>query len=1123
MRYFGFTILLIVFVVSVSLMSHLPVLAQNHQYFEDFFATQHRDILATTAWWDTLAGEIRLYEFEGMTLISSNDTPDYADDIVIEGDHAFVADEATGLLVFDISDPSAPSLAGSYDTAGIARSVEVAGDYAIVADDHAGIVAIDISDPSNPSLLGTYNTPGFAYDVAISGDMAFVADDTEGLQIIDISDPTNPSLVGSYNTPGFALGVGIAGDWAYVIDATHILVFDISDPTNPTMVRSEGTPEYSQAIAIEGDYAYVANGAFGILVFNISITPAIWEVTSLDTPGFAYRIFISGDYAYVADGDAGLLEIDITDPHHPVLNSSYDTSGTARGCAVAGVHTYVADRESGLAVVNVANLVSPAVLVGSCATPGVADDVAQSGDYALVADQSSGLEIFDIGDPTNPILVGSYDTPGTAGNVAITGKHVYVADHAAGMQVIDITDPGSPTLLATYSGLGIGWDVAIAGDYAILVGSFPTLHVIDISDPTNPTQAGSCNTGDFVIGVAVAGDYAYLAAEEADLQVIDISNPTNPILAGSCNVAGYAIDIALAGDHAYLAYSPTEIFEDAGGLKVFDITDPTNPTLVGSCNEPHIAYDVVTDGDLAYVAGMMISEDGDYGGLHVIDISDPYNPVPIEIFDTPGTGYGIERAGDYAFLADSDGGLQVIQVAWRMYDRLNNLGQSLPLDQSDVTIASVKIATAQTDSISWNVSADNGLTWQRFLPGDLWRVLSFKGSDLLWRSTHDYQFDGINPACSYLQVDWLFEGAAIDSIVDVPGDQGGQVRIYTTRSGYDIPDEQNHPVTMYYVWRRIDDLPATETLQDPMSPATSGSRGHGAAGSPATMAWPEYLGQLPLTESEGRFLLRSFAQLTSQDFPPGTWEIVGSMPGAQQDQYIHLTPTLADSMDGEIPFAVYLVSAHTTEPLIWFLSLPDSGYSVDNIEPAIPTGLAVAYAAAGNQLSWSPSPDEDFQYFKIYRGPVPDFVPAPENLVHLTSSTDWLDEVADPWDHHYQVAAVDHAGNESAAASPETVVDVEGASPPTRFVLYPNSPNPFNPSTTIRFDVPAGGCRVVIEIFNAQGRLVRKLWDDPTPAGMHRVAWQGTDHRERRVATGVYFCRLRAPAYTATLKMLLIQ
>jgi hypothetical protein len=328
---------------------------------------------------------------------------------------------------------------------------------------------------------------------------------------------------------------------------------------------------------------------------------------------------------------------------------------------------------------------------------------------------------------------------------------------------------------------------------------------------------------------------------------------------------------------------------------------------------------------------------------------------------------------------------------------------------------------------------------------------------------------------------------------------------------------------MYYVWRRIDDLLATNAIEDPTRQTAMFHAGRKTAEPIAKRDSPEYLSQFPLTESEGRFLLRSPAQFLSQDFPPGTWEIVGSMPGAQQDQYIHLTPTLGDSVGGEIPYSVYLVSAHTTEPLIWFLSLPDSGYSVDNIAPAIPTGLAVSYAAAGNQLSWNPSPDEDFQYFKIYRGSTPDFVPAPENLIHVTISTEWFDEVTNPWDHYYQVAAVDHAGNESEAASPETVVEVEASPLPARFVLYQNSPNPFNPSTTIRFDVPAGGGRVVIEIFDAQGRLVRKLWEEQSPAGKHRVTWQGTDHRERRVATGVYFCRLQAPGYTETLKMLLVQ
>ena len=67
-----------------------------------------------------------------------------------------------------------------------------------------------------------------------------------------------------------------------------------------------------------------------------------------------------------------------------------------------------------------------------------------------------------------------------------------------------------------------------------------------------------------------------------------------------------------------------------------------------------------------------------------------------------------------------------------------------------------------------------------------------------------------------------------------------------------------------------------------------------------------------------------------------------------------------------VPWSVYYISAHTTTPSIFFDSPPDSGYSVDNIAPGVPLGMSVAYnTGSGNELAWDPSPEPDFQYYRM--------------------------------------------------------------------------------------------------------------------------------------------------------------
>ena len=125
--------------------------------------------------------------------------------------------------------PTNPTLTGTFNTSGFAAGVTIAGRYAYVADDAAGLQIIDISDPTNPTLTGTFNTSGFAGGVTLAGRYAYVADDAAGLQIIDISDPTNPTLTGTFNTSGFAGGVTLAGRYAYVADdAAGLQIIDIN-------------------------------------------------------------------------------------------------------------------------------------------------------------------------------------------------------------------------------------------------------------------------------------------------------------------------------------------------------------------------------------------------------------------------------------------------------------------------------------------------------------------------------------------------------------------------------------------------------------------------------------------------------------------------------------------------------------------------------------------------------------------------------------------------------------------------------------------------------------------------------------------------------------------------------
>ena len=106
----------------------------------------------------------------------------------------------------------------------------------------------------------------------------------------------------------------------------------------------------------------------------------------------------------------------------------------------------------------------------------------------------------------------------------------------------------------------------------------------------------------------------------------------------------------------------------------------------------------------------------------------------------------------------------------------------------------------------------------------------------------------------------------------------------------------------------------------------------------------------------------------------------------------------------------------------------------------------------------------------------------------------------------------------------DSAVAVEEEAPgiPDRWALVGATPNPFNPSTIVHFDVPRDAF-VTVDVFDVAGRKIQTLLSEWVVAGNHRVQWNGKNSRGQQVASGVYFCRLKAPEYTATAKMMLIK
>jgi hypothetical protein len=91
--------------------------------------------------------------------------------------------------------------------------------------------------------------------------------------------------------------------------------------------------------------------------------------------------------------------------------------------------------------------------------------------------------------------------------------------------------------------------------------------------------------------------------------------------------------------------------------------------------------------------------------------------------------------------------------------------------------------------------------------------------------------------------------------------------------------------------------------------------------------------------------------------------------------------------------------------------------------------------------------------------------------------------------------------------------------------LHANTPNPFNPSTTITFEITERdeSVRVLLAVYDLRGRLVKTLMDADLAGGTYSLVWDGRDNVGRKLPSAVYFLRLRAGAESMMRKMILLK
>jgi len=545
-----------------------------------------------------------------------------ASSLAVSGSYVYIASQVNGqeLQVVDISNPTAPSLAGSYNAAGAQNALGV---YAVgqtvyltrAAGSGEDFLVIDASNPASPNLLGSVGLSADAFDVYVTGNYAFAAssDDAQELLAIDVSVPSAMTIDDAVDLGGVADALTISGFNNTVAvgrsDGQFHLI-DVTNPLNMSVVSGpfdEGAQINDLSRTANSDaniFAATSETAGELQVYDISnqATPALFGSYNDGANNVFYGVSYDPirDKAIVASSD-NVGELCIFSPY---LGGSWGTPILAGSLNVrneAGSPNFV--------VVDITDKNNPS-LAGQLTLGGLPQNIALSGNYAYVASSSGSqeLQIVNIANPLLPVLAGSYNAPGTRSGlgVDVVGTTVYLTRDASNstdeLIVVDASNPAAPAELGA---LNLGLDaneVKILGNYAYIATDINTqeLVVVNISNPASLAVNANLN----LIGannaetVTGANNLVFVGRDQGLMHVVDVANPLSPaeIAVYSAQAAVRDITVGLTNNFIYIG-------SDFNGmeLQIVDISSPAAPTLFGSYNTSPdsdlngVAYDPLQD------------------------------------------------------------------------------------------------------------------------------------------------------------------------------------------------------------------------------------------------------------------------------------------------------------------------------------------------------------------------------------------------------------------------------------------------------------------------------------------------------------------------------------------------
>ncbi len=247
------------------------------------------------------------------------------------------------------------------------------------------------------------------------------------------------------------------------------------------------------------------------------------------------------------------------------------------------------------------------------------------------------------------------------------------------------------------------------------------------------------------------------------------------------------------------------------------------------------------------------------------------------------------------------------------------------------------------------------------------------------------------------------------------------------------------------------------------------------------------------------------------------------IPGSGFSLFWHLTPPLDKDIDlatGEFIATTFWWRARANDSIFNGQWSAAEKFVVDAVAVVELSSFTALEDRGRVRVNWVTASERENAGFNIYRSITKDGVYHRLNDELLVGDSPYMfvdEDVQIGRTYYYKLEALDIVGEGTLFGPVATTL--RG---PMSYSLSPNYPNPFNPETTINYEVPKTG-RLTLKIYNVLGQEVKTLVDEKLEPGYYRALWDGKDSTGRQMASGVYFYRIKSEGFAKSLKMMLLK